>query len=171
MRDFCKTLLPFKKCPKIVNFSGRRRYVKANYSFRYRKSYLLKVVYMSTRRSMRLSTENFVCCSRNAILCACKISRSFADHPSKILISELDKFYTGFTMIIQKNRRVRTSRQNLIHFAIRCHREKYLSTLIKYRRFQENIKNICWPAFYYTLLSLKERTLTKVITMVAATNH
>ena len=64
----------------------------------------------------------------------------FADYPSKILISKVDKFYTGFTMIIQKNRRVRTSKQNLVHFAIRCHREKYLSTSIKYRRFQEKYK-------------------------------
>ena len=31
-----------------------------------------------------------------------KISRSFADHPSKILIIKVNKFYTGFT----KNRRV-----------------------------------------------------------------
>ena len=30
-------------------------------------------------------------------------------------------------MMMQKNGRVRTSRQNLIHFAIRCHREKHLS--------------------------------------------
>ena len=37
---------------------------------------------------------------------ACNISRSFADHSSKILISKVDKFYTGFTMIIQKNRHV-----------------------------------------------------------------
>ena len=37
---------------------------------------------------------------------ACKISRSFADHSSKILISKVDKFYTGLTMIVQKNRRV-----------------------------------------------------------------
>ena len=82
---------------------------------------------MSTRRGISLSTETFLCCSRNAIFCACKISRSFADHPSKILISKVDKLYTGFTMIIQKKRRVRTSKQNSIHFAIRCHREKHLS--------------------------------------------
>ena len=49
--------------------------------------------------------KNFVCCNRNAIL-ACNISRFFADHSSKILISKVDKFYTGLTMIIQKNRRV-----------------------------------------------------------------
>ena len=54
---------------------------------------------------MSLSTENVVCCNRNAIL-ACNISRSFADHSSKNLISKVDKFYTGLTMIIQKNRRV-----------------------------------------------------------------
>ena len=59
-----------------------------------------------------------------------KISTSFADHPSKILISKVDKFYTDFTMIIQKNKRVCTWSQNLIHFAIRCHREKYLNTSI-----------------------------------------
>ena len=72
---------------------------------------------------MSLSTENFVCCNRNAIFFACKISWSFADHPNKIFISKVDKFYTGLTMIIQKNRRVRTSSQNLIHSVIRCHRE------------------------------------------------
>ena len=58
------------------------------------------------RRGISLSTENFVCCNRNAILFACKISRSFADHSSKISISKVDKFYTGHTMIIQKNRGV-----------------------------------------------------------------
>ena len=52
-----------------------------------------------------LGTENFVCCNRNAIL-ACNISRSFADHSSKIFNSKVDKFYTGLTMIIEKNRRV-----------------------------------------------------------------
>ena len=31
---------------------------------------------------------------------ACNISRSFADHSSKILISKVDKFYTGLTMIV-----------------------------------------------------------------------
>ena len=40
---------------------------------------------------MSLSTENFVCCHRNAIFCACKISKSFAKHPSKVLISKVDK--------------------------------------------------------------------------------
>ena len=50
-------------------------------------------------RGISLSTENFVCCNRNAIL-ACNISRSFADHSSKILNSKVDKFYTGLTMII-----------------------------------------------------------------------
>ena len=99
---------------------------------------------------MSLSTENVVCCSRNAIFCACEISRSFADHPSKILISKDDKFYTRFT----KNRRVRTSRQNLIHFAIRCHTEKNIRVLqLNIADSKKNIKNICWPAFYYTLLS------------------
>ena len=37
---------------------------------------------------------------------ACNISRSFTDPSSKILISKVDKFYTGLTMIIQKNGRV-----------------------------------------------------------------
>ena len=69
-----------------------------------------------------LSTENFVCCNRNAIFLAWKIFKSFADLSSKILISEVDKFYTGVTMIIQK-KGVSTSSQNLIHFAITCHRE------------------------------------------------
>ena len=40
-------------------------------------------------------------------------------------------------MIIQKNRRVRTSSQNAIIFAIKCHREKHLGTSINYRRFQK----------------------------------
>ena len=56
-------------------------------------------------RGISLNTESFVYCNWNAIL-ACNISRSFADHSSKILISKVDKFYTGLTMIIQKNRRV-----------------------------------------------------------------
>ena len=30
----------------------------------------------------------------------------FADHSRKILISKVEKFYTGLTMIIQKNRHV-----------------------------------------------------------------
>ena len=37
--------------------------------------------------------------------------------------SKVDKFYTGLTFIVQKNRRVRRSRRNLIHSAIRCHRK------------------------------------------------
>ena len=53
---------------------------------------------------------------------ACNISRSCADHSSKILISKVDKFYTGVTMIIQEIG-VSTSSQNLIHFEIRYHRE------------------------------------------------
>ena len=36
------------------------------------------------------SAGNFVCCNRNAIFCACKISKSFADDPSKILIGIVD---------------------------------------------------------------------------------
>ena len=68
---------------------------------------------------LNLITENFVYCDRNTICSAYKISKSFADHLSKILISNVD----GFSMIIQKNRRVRISSQNLIHFAIRYHRE------------------------------------------------
>ena len=67
---------------------------------------------MSTRRGISLSTENFVCCSRNSIFSACKISRSFVDHPSRILITKVDKFYTALTINIQKNRRVRTAKQN-----------------------------------------------------------
>ena len=62
-----------------------------------------------------------------------KISRSFADHPSKILIIKVNKFYTGFT----KNRRVYTPSQHFIHLAIRCYAEKYLITQIQYRRFQK----------------------------------
>ena len=95
---------------------------------------------MSTRRGISLSTEYFLCCSWNAIFCACEISRSFANHPSKILISKVHKFYTGFTMILQKNRHVCTSKQNLIHSTIRWHREKRLSTSVKYRRFQKKYK-------------------------------
>ena len=53
-------------------------------------------------RGISLSTENFVYFNRNAIL-ACNIWRSFAYHSSKILISKVDKFYTGLLMIIQKN--------------------------------------------------------------------
>ena len=64
---------------------------------------------MHQRRGISLSSENFVCCNRNAIFCACKISKSFADHPSKILITKVDKFYTGLSLIIQKNRRIRIS--------------------------------------------------------------
>ena len=60
---------------------------------------------MNTTLIFSLSTENVVCCHRNAIL-ASNISRSFADHSSKILISKVDKFYTGLTMIMQKDRHV-----------------------------------------------------------------
>ena len=59
----------------------------------------------------------------------------FPDDSSKILISKIDKFYTGLSMIIQKNIRVRISSQILINFAIRCHQEKHLSPSIQYRRF------------------------------------
>ena len=76
----------------------------------------------------RVSTERFVCCNRSAIFRVCKISKSVAEHPSKILISKVVKFSTGLSMIIQKNRRVRISGQNLIYFAIKCHREKHMST-------------------------------------------
>ena len=65
--------------------------------------------------------------------------QSFADRPRIISISKVDKFNTGLSMIIQKNRRVRISSQNLIRFAIRCHREKHLSTSIRYRRFLQKI--------------------------------
>ena len=107
---------------------------------------------MSTRPGIRLSTENFVCCSRSAKFCACKISRCFADHPSKILLSKIDKFDTDFTVIIQtldrptaretdrEYRRNRTSSQNWIHFAIKCHWENHSSTSIKYRGFQKKYK-------------------------------
>ena len=61
---------------------------------------------MSTRGVVSVSVLNFVCCNRNAIVFACiKISRCFANHSSKILIRKIDKFYTGATMIILKNRR------------------------------------------------------------------
>ena len=110
---------------------------------------------MIIRRGISLSITNFVCCSRNTIFRACKISRSFTDHPSKILISKVVKFYTGFTMIIQKNRRVRTSSQNLIHFAIRCHREKHLSTSIKYRRFQEKYERYMLARILWPIIKLK----------------
>ena len=93
--------------------------------------------------SISLITENFVCCSRNAIFSACEILRFFADDPYMILIRKVDEFYTGLTMIIQKNRRVRTSSQSLIHFTIRYHREKHLSTSIKYRKFQKKIYVCC----------------------------
>ena len=79
--------------------------------------------YEHQRRGISLNTESFVCCNRNAIFFAWKISRAFADQPSKTLISKVKKFYTSLTMIIQKNRRVRISSRNLMHFAIRCHPE------------------------------------------------
>ena len=101
---------------------------------------------------------------------AVKISRSSADHPSKILNSKVDKFYTGITMIIQKNRHVRTSKQNLIHIRITCHREKPLSTSIKYRRFQGNYKKYMLAGILLHIIKLNWRTLTKVITVVAAIN-
>ena len=79
----------------------------------------LKVVWLPGR-GISLSTKNFVCCNRNVIL-ACNISRSFADHSSKILSSKVNKFYTGLTMILQKKRRVNFGLK--FHFAIRYHRE------------------------------------------------
>ena len=110
---------------------------------------------MSTRRVISLSIKTFVCCSRNAIFCAWKISRSFADHPSMILISTVDKFYTRFTMIIQKNRRIGTLKQNFIHFAIRCHWKKHLCTSIKYRRFQEKYKKYMLAGISLHIIKLK----------------
>ena len=103
-----------------------------------------------------------VCCSRNTIFSACKILRSSADHPSKIVISKVDKFYTGFTVIIQKNRRVYTSKQNSIHFAIRCYRGKHLSTLIKYRRFQEKYKNYMLAGILLQIIKLKTTYCHKI---------
>ena len=110
-------------------------------------------LYEHQRHGIRLSTESFACCNRNAIFCACKISKSFADHQSKNLISKVEKFYTDLSMSIQKNICIRISSQNSIHFVIRCHRGKHLSTLIKYRRFQKKKLKKCWPAFYYTVYS------------------
>ena len=110
---------------------------------------------MSTRRGISLSTENFVCCSRNAIFCACKILRSFADNSSKMLISRVVEFYTRFIMIIQKNRRVRTSRQNLIHFVIRWNWKKHLSTSIKYRKFPEKYKKYMLAGILLHIIKFK----------------
>ena len=93
---------------------------------------------MSTRHGISSSIKHFVCCSWNAKFCACKISRSFADHPSKILISEVLKFYTGLTMIIQKNRHVRTHiAQN---FGKTC--QKYLQSFIANDIFSQNFFQI-----------------------------
>ena len=81
--------------------------------------------------------------------------QSFADHPSKILISNVDKFYMGLSRIMQKNRRVRTLKQNLIYFAIRWDREKHLNTLIKYRRFQKKIFEYILASILLHIINLK----------------
>ena len=47
-------------------------------------------------------------------------------------------------MIIQKNRRVHTSSQNSMHFAIKCHREKYFSTSINRLIANESRVNITY---------------------------
>ena len=104
-------------------------------------------------RGISLSTENFVCCNRNAIFCSFKISRSFADHPSKILISKVDKFYTGLSMIT--HRRVCTLGQSSMHFVFRCHREKPLSTSIKFRRFQKKYKKYMSAGIFLHIIKLK----------------
>ena len=97
--------------------------------------------YEHERHGISLSTENFVCCNGNTILLACKISRSFADHSSKILISKIDKFDTGVTMIIQKNRRVNfESKFNT--FRNQMPSRKHLSTSIKYCRFRKKYNSI-----------------------------
>ena len=115
--------------------------------------------YEHQRRGISLSTENVIWCNRNAIFCAWKISKSFADHSSKILISKVDKFYTGLSMIIQKYRRVRIWSQHLIYFAIRCHREKYFSTSFKYRRFRKkNFKHLLAGIFLH-ITSIKLKTV------------
>ena len=111
--------------------------------------------YEHQRRGISLSTENFVCCDRNATFFAWKISRSFADHPSKILINKVEKFYIGLSMITQKNRRVRISSKNLILFAIRCQRTKHLNTSIKYRRFQEKCKKYMLAGILLHIIKLK----------------
>ena len=76
-----------------------------------------------------------------AVLFACKISRSFADYSSKILISNVDKFYSGVTMIIQKNRRVNFE-SKLNTFRNEITSRKHLSTSIKYRRFRKKYNSI-----------------------------
>ena len=103
----------------IFNFKFRIEFLISNFDFEF---WNLRW-YEHQRRGISLSTENVICHNRKAIFFACKISSSFADHSSKTSISKVDKFYTGLAMIIQKNRHVRTSSQNLIHFAIRSHRE------------------------------------------------
>ena len=72
-----------------------------------------------------------------------------------VSVNKVSKFYTGFTMTIQKNRRVCTSRQNLRHFAVRCYREKHLSTSIKYRRFREKYKKYMWAGILLHAIKLK----------------
>ena len=94
---------------------------------------------MSTR-DVVVSTENFVCCNRNAIL-ACNISRSFADHSRKILISKVDKIYTGLTMIVQKNRRVKF-KSEFDTFRNEISSRKHLSTSIKYSRVRKKYNSV-----------------------------
>ena len=58
-------------------------------------------------------------------------------------------------MIIQKNRRVRISSENLIHSAIGWHREKHLNTSIEYRRFKKKLKKYKLAGILLHIIKLK----------------
>ena len=132
-----------------MNFHFKFRILILNYEFWFQISNFDFVFwnlrwYEQQRRGISLFTENFVCCNQNAISFASKISRSFADDPRKILISKVDKFYTGLTMIIQKK----------IHFVIRCHQENIwvlqlrgllLSKFSKNRFYYAELRRKLWP--------------------------
>ena len=81
-----------------------------------------------------------MCRNRNAIL-SCNISRSFADHSSMILNSKVDKFYTGLTIIIQKNRRVNFE-WKFNTFRNYMPPRKHLSTSIKPSRLWKKYNSI-----------------------------
>ena len=61
-----------------------------NFYFKFR-ILKFKVVHEHHRRRISPSNENFVRFNRNAKFFGCKTSSSFADHPSKILISKVEK--------------------------------------------------------------------------------
>ena len=107
-----------------------------------------------------LSTKNFVCCNRNAIFCACKISRPFADHPSKIWISKVDKFRSYrkidvFVLQVKINYILQLD-------TIDKKKKKHLSTSIKYRRFKKiKIKKMYVGRYFITHYSVKNGVLLR----------